>query len=70
MDPQFSEVMDIEDLVTKSRKAKCCPYYLSREFQKNADIIFVPYNYLLDARIRKMMDIQLAVSISYLKILI
>ncbi|XP_075234780.1 regulator of telomere elongation helicase 1 homolog isoform X2 [Lycorma delicatula] len=60
IEPGFSEIMDIEDLVTKSRKAQCCPYYLSRELQKNADIIFVPYNYLLDARVRKLMDLQLA----------
>ncbi|XP_022191793.1 regulator of telomere elongation helicase 1 homolog [Nilaparvata lugens] len=59
-DTSFSAIMDIEDLVSKGRKALCCPYYLSREMHKNADIVFVPYNYLLDARIRDLQDIQLA----------
>lgn len=62
-DPAFSEaIMDIEDLVKRSKNMQCCPYYLSREFQQSADIIFMPYNYLLDLRTRKTLDIQLMVS--------
>ncbi|RZF47024.1 hypothetical protein LSTR_LSTR013815 [Laodelphax striatellus] len=59
-DASFSAIMDIEDLVISGRKVACCPYYLSREMHKNADIVFVPYNYLLDARIRDLQDIQLS----------
>ncbi|XP_052514364.1 Fanconi anemia group J protein [Budorcas taxicolor] len=50
---------DIEELVRLGRKLKACPYYTARELMQNADIIFCPYNYLLDAQIRETMDINL-----------
>jgi len=28
-----------------------CPYYTSRELKKDADIIFMPYNYLIDPKV-------------------
>lgn len=30
---------------------RLCPYYLSRNLRQQADIIFMPYNYLLDAKV-------------------
>ena len=30
-----------------------CPYFLSRESQSTATLLFVPYNYLIDSRIRE-----------------
>ncbi len=35
-----------------------CPYYLSRALAKNADLIFCPYNYILDPDIRSAMEID------------
>ncbi len=32
-----------------------CPYYLSRALAKHAELIFAPYNYVLDPSIRKSM---------------
>lgn len=62
IDPTFSEgLVDIEDLVKRSQRCQCCPYYMAREIQQSADIIFMPYNYLLDPGIRKGQDIQLRV---------
>ncbi|CAG9823220.1 unnamed protein product [Phaedon cochleariae] len=46
-------VMDIEDLVKLGKAHKFCPFYMSKELNKFADIIFMPYNYLLDPMIRK-----------------
>ncbi|XP_076181321.1 regulator of telomere elongation helicase 1 isoform X2 [Ptiloglossa arizonensis] len=63
-DPFFKqEVLDIEDLVKAGQKFKCCPYFLSRELKQNADITFMPYNYLLDAKSRKSQGIDLQNSI-------
>lgn len=28
-----------------------CPYYAARELKEKADIVFMPYNYLLDAKV-------------------
>ncbi|KAB0367277.1 hypothetical protein FD755_020601, partial [Muntiacus reevesi] len=50
---------DIEELVSLGKKLKACPYYTARELMQNADIIFCPYNYLLDAQIRETMEINL-----------
>ncbi|XP_076749347.1 regulator of telomere elongation helicase 1 isoform X1 [Xylocopa sonorina] len=59
-DPLFKqEVLDIEDLVKAGQKFKCCPYFLSRELKQNADITFMPYNYLLDAKSRRTQGIDL-----------
>ncbi|EAA06834.5 AGAP000634-PA [Anopheles gambiae str. PEST] len=52
-------VMDIEDLVTVGRKLKACPYYLSKELVEQADVIFMPYNYLLDPKARKSNGLSL-----------
>lgn len=53
-------IMDIEDLVSVGRKLKMCPYYASKELISDADIIFMPYNYLLDPSVRKGNKIELA----------
>lgn len=31
---------------------RLCPYYLARNLKQQADIVFMPYNYLLDAKVR------------------
>uniref|UniRef100_A0A5F7Z874 Regulator of telomere elongation helicase 1 n=1 Tax=Macaca mulatta TaxID=9544 RepID=A0A5F7Z874_MACMU len=45
-----SPILDIEDLVKSGSKHRVCPYYLSRNLKQQADIVFMPYNYLLDAK--------------------
>jgi len=54
-----SEVLDIEDLHKLGKKHSFCPYYMSRELYKTADVIFLPYNYLLDEKTRKTLDLDL-----------
>ncbi|XP_014791148.1 regulator of telomere elongation helicase 1 [Octopus bimaculoides] len=52
-------IVDIEDLVTIGVQHKLCPYYLSIDLKKDADIIFMPYNYLLDPKSRKSNGVEL-----------
>lgn len=59
--PELKEqsVMDIEDLVKVGQKLKVCPYYASKELTSDADITFMPYNYLLDPKARKANKVDL-----------
>ncbi|XP_027501918.1 regulator of telomere elongation helicase 1 isoform X4 [Corapipo altera] len=52
-------IMDIEDLVKNGNKHRACPYYFSRSLKQQADIIFMPYNYLLDSKSRKAHNLDL-----------
>lgn len=36
-----------------------CPYYISRALAKHAELLFCPYNYVLDPNIRASLDISL-----------
>ncbi|XP_018604601.2 regulator of telomere elongation helicase 1 isoform X2 [Scleropages formosus] len=45
-----NSILDVEDLVKAGNKNRVCPYYLSRSLKQQADIIFMPYNYLLDPK--------------------
>ncbi|CAF4224990.1 unnamed protein product, partial [Rotaria sordida] len=55
--------MDIEDLVKTGIQKKFCPYFAARELKEKADIIFMPYNYLLDAKARRIHKINVRKSI-------
>lgn len=35
------------------KKLRACPYFAARELMVGADIVFCPYNYLLDPQIRE-----------------
>lgn len=54
---------DIEDLVAWGRKHEVCPFYTSKAQQDTADIIFVPYNYIIDPLIRKSLSVDLQGSV-------
>ena len=56
-------VRDIEDLVLYGTQKSACPYYLTRENVSEADIIFMPYNYVLDPQMRQAQGIDLRNSI-------
>ncbi|KAM9812029.1 Fanconi anemia group J protein isoform 5-T5 [Syngnathus typhle] len=53
------QAWDIEDLVSLGKRLHSCSYYAARELIKGSDIIFCPYNYLLDPLIRENMEINL-----------
>eukprot|EP00039_Didymoeca_costata_P003515 m.68149 g.68149 ORF g.68149 m.68149 type:complete len:899 (+) comp11944_c0_seq1:162-2858(+) len=50
---------DIEDLMSAGKKVIGCPFYAARDLAEDAEIIFCPYNYLLDPNIRKALSIDL-----------
>lgn len=52
-------IMDIEDLVATGKSCKACPYYMSKQISGNADIVFLPYNYVLDPKLLKSFKLQL-----------
>jgi regulator of telomere elongation helicase 1 len=55
-----NRVVDVEELNELGKINLFCPYFFERKVEKKADIIFMPYNYLLDGKIRGIMDISLA----------
>ncbi|GMH37031.1 hypothetical protein BSKO_04904 [Bryopsis sp. KO-2023] len=63
LDNVANRVMDIEDLGILGRGTGPCPYFLTREIAKFSDIVFLPYNYLIDKRQRERLPIDLNGSI-------
>ena len=58
MDP-----IDIEDLNKLAQQHSHCPYYFSTDMAKDADIVFMPYPYLLDQSTQKNFGLDLKNSI-------
>ncbi|XP_072750132.1 Fanconi anemia group J protein homolog isoform X2 [Anoplolepis gracilipes] len=50
---------DIEDLISLGQEIRTCPYFGARSLMDNAEIIFCPYNYIVDPNIRESMQINL-----------
>ncbi|XP_049270666.1 Fanconi anemia group J protein homolog isoform X2 [Rhipicephalus sanguineus] len=53
------EPYDLEDLVKIGKRIMVCPYYWSLDLMPGADIVFCPYNYLIDPVVRKCLSIDL-----------
>uniref|UniRef100_A0A7E4VYQ0 Helicase ATP-binding domain-containing protein n=1 Tax=Panagrellus redivivus TaxID=6233 RepID=A0A7E4VYQ0_PANRE len=57
-------VWDIEDLTEQLRANEICPYFAStRHLTTDADLVFTPFNYLVDPIIRNSSDVHLKNSI-------
>lgn len=62
--PAFQDsVMDIEDLVKLADNYRACAYYMARESIESSELVFVPYNYLIDPQTRKTQGLDIANSI-------
>ncbi|KAJ3275157.1 Fanconi anemia group J protein [Terramyces sp. JEL0728] len=48
-----------KELVQEGKKRKQCPYYASRLLAAKAEVVFAPYNYIVDPLIRSTCDIDL-----------
>ena len=60
---QIVQVHDIEDLVKFGHEAKACPFFMSRDLHATAELVFCPYNYIIDPAIRSAMQIDLTGSV-------
>ncbi|XP_023240992.1 regulator of telomere elongation helicase 1 homolog isoform X2 [Centruroides sculpturatus] len=58
-DYQDNSILDIEDLIVAGKKNTCCPYYAAKSLKSRADIIFTPYNYLVDPKTRRTHGIEI-----------
>lgn len=56
---KYTPDCDIEDLVKKGKSEKTCPYFLARSAIEGAEVVFAPYNYLVDPVVREGMGIDL-----------
>ncbi len=52
-----SQVTDIEDLAKLGKRDGLCPYYSMRYQAENADLVLLPYNYLLDPASRRGLNV-------------
>uniref|UniRef100_A0A8R1E3J8 DNA helicase n=1 Tax=Caenorhabditis japonica TaxID=281687 RepID=A0A8R1E3J8_CAEJA len=57
------EAMDIEDFVKFGTKNSLCPYYLTRQRSETAELILLPYNYVIDPKMRRRHKLDLKNSI-------
>ncbi|KAK9811933.1 hypothetical protein WJX73_000684 [Symbiochloris irregularis] len=53
------KVHDIEDLAKAGQYHKACPYFASRHIAGDAELVFCPYNYLLDPVVRSSLDVDI-----------
>ena len=58
----LTAVFDIEDLVRVGKECGGCPFYATRDMMAAVDVVFCPYNYIIDPNIRKSLNIRLSVS--------
>ncbi|EPQ26870.1 uncharacterized protein PFL1_05505 [Pseudozyma flocculosa PF-1] len=57
-DHAMAEVTDIEDLVQLGRDMKTCPYFAARSSARQAELITLPYNLLLQKDARQSLGIS------------
>lgn len=58
-DAAMAEVGDIEDLVQLGKQTKTCPYFAARNSAKQAQLVTLPYNLLLQKDARNALGISL-----------
>ena len=50
-------MLDIEDLVNRAEYDEVCPYFHTRGSSEESRLLLMPYNYLLEASIRKTLNV-------------
>ncbi|KAI9308377.1 hypothetical protein BJ944DRAFT_156339 [Cunninghamella echinulata] len=56
--PNSGKVWDIEEVVKLGKAVGGCPYYATRGLFEQAELVFCPYNYVIDPIIRDIMEIK------------
>eukprot|EP00771_Trimastix_marina_P000080 gnl/Trimastix_PCT/1083.p1 GENE.gnl/Trimastix_PCT/1083~~gnl/Trimastix_PCT/1083.p1 ORF type:complete len:1148 (-),score=270.65 gnl/Trimastix_PCT/1083:33-3476(-) len=57
--PGLNEAFDVEDLLAYGRQNSVCPYFCARQLQSDAELVLLPYNYVVDAATRRRMGFSL-----------
>ncbi|CAB3408195.1 unnamed protein product [Caenorhabditis bovis] len=57
------EAMDIEDFVKVGQTHSSCPYFMSRKRAETAELVLLPYNYVIDPKMRRRYKLDLKNSI-------
>ncbi|KAJ2799028.1 hypothetical protein H4S07_005548, partial [Coemansia furcata] len=53
------EIWNLEDIEMLGRETHACPYFAARELSGTADLVFCPYNYILDPGVRASAGVEL-----------
>ena len=53
-----TQALDIEDLMVLGKEQCMCPYFYSRDRMTDADMVLLPYNYLIDPSIRNRLGLS------------
>ncbi|CAD6194712.1 unnamed protein product [Caenorhabditis auriculariae] len=56
---EMGRAADIEELVGIGKHHGCCPYYANRKKQEEAEIVLLPYNYIIDPKMRRRYKLDL-----------
>ena len=59
---------DIEDLKVAGKRKQGCPYFAARAMAETAELVFCPYNYIVDPIIRESVKVDLKVRLRALSI--
>ena len=57
------QCLDIEELISVGKEHSMCPYYLAKSRLAGADIVVIPYQYLLQPNLRRQLQLNLKNSI-------
>ena len=54
------QIHDVEDMCSFGRSYKVCPFYTARHIVEYADLVIVPYQYVINPKIRRAVSIDIA----------
>mmetsp|Transcript_9477 Transcript_9477/g.21020 ORF Transcript_9477/g.21020 Transcript_9477/m.21020 type:complete len:1041 (-) Transcript_9477:86-3208(-) len=55
--------LDIEEIVSSCREASVCPFYKTREDAKEAELLLIPYDYLINPLTRESLSVSIKGSV-------